>query len=72
MKNICPLFNPAAFNTRIIPEPKIPANPVPDPKKPTVELGNPLQKPRVVLSPKADPTPRIMDEISENQKETSN
>lgn len=69
MKKIVPLLNPAPLRIRIIPEPKIPAKPVPDPKYPTTELGKPLQKPRVVLSPKALAVPKIIDENKESQKE---
>lgn len=62
IKNIVPLPNPAPFRIRRIPDPNIPAKPVPDPKKPTTVLGNPLQNPRVVDSPRALPTPNKMEE----------
>lgn len=71
MKKIFPLSSPAAFSNNMLPDPNIPAKPVPEPKKPTVELGKPLQKPRVVLSPKAEPVPRIIDDNKESQKEAS-
>lgn len=62
MKKIVPFDRFAPFNNSNIPEPKIPAKPVPEPKKPTVLLGNPLQKPNVVDSPRALPTPNNTDE----------
>lgn len=39
------------FNAIKIPEPKMPANPVPDPKKPTVSPGKLFKNPRIVDSP---------------------
>ena len=65
MKNIVPLERFAAFKTIKIPDPKIPAKPVPEPKNPTILLGNPLQKPRVVDSPRALPTPNKIDDNSD-------
>jgi hypothetical protein len=50
------------LRSKIIPEPNIPANPVPEPKKPTISLGKPLQNPRVVLSPRALEIPCNTDE----------
>ncbi len=72
MKNIQPSERPADCRIKIIPEPNMPANPVPEPKLPTIVLGNPLQKPRVVLSPKALTVPKITEETSEIQKEALN
>jgi hypothetical protein len=65
MKKIVPLDKPAVLSKRMQPEPKTPAKPVPEPKFPTMELGKPLQKPRVVLSPKEQTTPRITEANSE-------
>ena len=53
----------------MIPDPKIPANPVPDPKYPTTVLGKPLQYPRAVLSPKAQEMPMIIEDSRESQNE---
>ena len=63
-KNINPLLKLAALSKRIIPDPNIPANPVPDPKYPTTSLGKPLQKPRLALSPSELETPCNMEETS--------
>jgi hypothetical protein len=60
---------PADCRIRVIPDPNTPANPVPDPKLPTTVLGNPLQNPRVVLSPRALTVPRMTDATKDNQKE---
>jgi hypothetical protein len=68
-KNIVPLEKSALFKARIIPEPKTPAKPVPDPKYPTTVLGNPLQKPRVVLSPKALIVPKKTDATRERKND---
>jgi hypothetical protein len=62
MKKIGPLSKPTPFNKSRIPEPKIPAKPVPEPKKPTTDEGKPLQNPSVVDSPSALPTPKRMDD----------
>ena len=69
MKNMSPLSRPAAFNSRSMPEPKMPAKPVPEPKKPTTVEGKPLQKPRVVDSPRAEPTPKRIEERRAMKKE---
>jgi hypothetical protein len=53
------------MKNNIIPDPKTPANPVPDPKNPTTVLGNPLQNPRVVLSPRALETPNKIEATKE-------
>lgn len=71
IKNICPLLKLALYRIRIIPDPKTPANPVPDPKYPTTVLGNPLQNPKVVLSPKALTVPKITEATSETKNEAS-
>ena len=68
-KKMVPLERSALFNARIIPEPKTPAKPVPDPKYPTTVLGNPLQKPRVVLSPKALAVPKNTDATRERKND---
>ena len=52
----------------MIPEPNIPAKPVPEPKYPTTVLGKPLQNPRVVLSPKEQEIPMMIEETRESQK----
>lgn len=69
MKKICPSVRPADCKIKIMPEPKIPANPVPEPKFPTMALGKPLQKPRVVLSPKALTVPKMIDDNREIQND---
>lgn len=69
MKKISPFFKPAAFRTNRIPEPNMPAKPVPDPKNPTTLLGKPLQNPRVVDSPNALPTPKNIEEKRAIKKE---
>lgn len=69
LKNIVPLERSALFKARIMPEPKTPAKPVPDPKYPTTVLGKPLQKPRVVLSPKEETVPKITDATRETQND---
>jgi hypothetical protein len=61
MKKIYALLSPIDCIMRIKPEPNTPANPVPDPKYPTTVDGNPLQKPKLVLSPKALTVPKITD-----------
>lgn len=72
MKKIWPLESPADCRIKIIPEPNTPAKPVPDPKYPTTVLGNPLQKPSVVLSPNALTVPRITDATRDMKKDASN
>ena len=71
MKNIVPFDRPADCNIKIIPDPNTPANPVPEPKKPTTVLGNPLQNPSVVLSPSELTVPSITEETKDNQNEIS-
>ena len=63
MKKSVPIFLTLNTNevNRTTPEPTTPAKPVPDPKDPTIELGKPLQNPRIVLSPKALTTPKITE-----------
>ena len=58
------------MSNKNIPEPNTPAKPVPDPKCPTIVLGNPLQKPRVVLSPSelAIPNNRAANIASQNDR----
>ena len=65
MKKIYALLNPKDYIKRIYPEPKTPAKPVPEPKYPTTVDGNPLQNPKLVLSPKELTVPRIMDATRE-------
>ena len=54
----------AAFNRISIPEPEMPANPVPEPKNPTVSPGKLFKNPRIVDSPNARYTPTKLDATS--------
>lgn len=71
MKNMAPSDSPADYKIRIMPDPNIPAKPVPLPKQPTTVEGKPLQNPRVVLSPKALTVPSITEANKEMKKEAS-
>lgn len=57
-ENISPIDFPCPLSNSNIPVPNIPENPVPELKNPTFLLGNPLQNPNTVDSPKAVTSPK--------------